>query len=76
MNLLRVATKLHHYRLPTLGVCGLAMTLALSGPGVRFRTIGPLRLDMFYASVVVCGLLVLSVAVLGEYDPEAYGLEP
>jgi hypothetical protein len=76
MNLLRVVTKLHHYRLPTIGLCGLAMTLAFSEPGTSLRTVGPLRLDMFYVSIAVCGTLLLSVVVLDGYDPEEYGLDP
>ena len=68
-------TWLHHYRLPTVGLCGLAMTLALSEPGASVRAVGPLRLDTFYVSIIVCGTLLLSVVVLGEYDPEEYGLD-
>jgi hypothetical protein len=76
MNLLHLLAKFHHYRLPVLGLCGLVTTLGCSGPGTSFRRLGPLRMDMFYVSVVVCGVLLLSVAVSGRYDPEEYGLEP
>jgi hypothetical protein len=31
---------------------------------------------MFWVSLVVSGTLILSVLVLGEYNPEEYGLEP
>jgi hypothetical protein len=75
MDPLRIVTTIHHYRLPVLGLCGLAMTLGASGPGTSVRSLGPLRVDMFYVSLAVCGALVLSVIVLGEYDPEEYGLE-
>jgi hypothetical protein len=30
---------------------------------------------MFWVSLVVSGTLILSVLVLGEYNPEEYGLE-
>ena len=50
------------------------MTLVLSNPGTSLVTVGPLSLDMFWVSLAVCGTLILSVSVLGEYDPEEYGL--
>jgi len=31
---------------------------------------------MFWVSLAVFGTLILSVLVLGEYNPEEYGLEP
>lgn len=73
-DILHTLCKLHHYRLPVLGVCGLILTLAFSSPGTSIRVVGPLRLDMFYTSTVVCGALILSILVLGEYDPEEYNL--
>ena len=74
--MLRVLTKIHHYRLPILGVFGAAMTIVSSSPGSTLSTAGPLSLDMFWVSLVVSGTLILSVLVLGEYNPEEYGLEP
>lgn len=75
MKGLRTLTKIHHYRLPILGVCGTIMTIMLSNPGNSLATVGPLSVDMFWVSLAVCGILILSVPVLGPYDPEEYGLE-
>lgn len=50
------------------------MTLVLFNPGTSLVTVGPLNVDMFWVSLAVCGTLILSVSVLGEYDPEEYGL--
>lgn len=50
------------------------MTLVLSNPGTSLVTVGPLNVDMFWVSLAVCGTLILSVSVLGEYDPGEYGL--
>lgn len=72
----RVLTKIHHYRLPILGVCGAAMTIVLSNPGESLTAIGPLSLDMFWVSLAVSGTLILSALVRGEYNPKEYGLEP
>jgi hypothetical protein len=74
--MLRILTKIHHYRLPILGVCGATMTIVFSSPSSTLSTVGPLSLDMFWVSLVVSGTLILSVLVLGEYNPEEYGLEP
>lgn len=76
VRMLRTLTRIHHYRLPVLGLCGLVMTVTLSSPGANVGTIGPLRLDMFYLSTAVFGVLTLSVFILDTYDPEDYGLEP
>lgn len=76
MGLLRILTKIHHYRLPLVGVCGFALTAARSEPGAHLRTVGPVGFDAFYLSLAVCGALMLSVFVLGEYDPEEYGIGP
>ena len=73
--MLRILTKIHHYRLPILGVCGATMTIVFSSPSSTLSTVGPLSLDMFWVSLVVSGTLILSVLVLGEYNPEEYGLE-
>jgi len=75
MKGLRTLTKIHHYRLPILGVCGTIMIVVLSNPGNSPATVGPLSVDMFWVSLAVCGILILSVTVLGAYDPEEYGLE-
>jgi hypothetical protein len=45
-----------------------------SSPGTSIRVIGPLRLDMFYTSIILCGALLLSVLVHDEYNPEDYNL--
>ena len=74
--MLRVLTKIHHYRLPVLGVCGATLTIALSNPGDSLSTVGPLSLDMFWVSLAVFGTLILYGLVLDEYNPEDYGLEP
>jgi hypothetical protein len=76
IRMLRTLTRIHHYRLPILGLCGLVMTVTLSSPGANVGTIGPLRLDAFYVSAAVFGALTLSVSTLDTYDPEDYGLEP
>ena len=73
--MLRILTKIHHYRLPILGVCGMIMTLVLSNPGTSLVTVGPLNVDMFWVSLAVCGTLILSVSVLVEYDPEEYRIK-
>jgi hypothetical protein len=52
------------------------MTIVLSDPGSSPVTVGPFSVDMFWVSLTVCVTLILSVPVLGEYDPEDYGLEP
>ena len=52
------------------------LTIAFSSPGRTLSTVGPLRLDMFWVSLAVSVTLILSVLVLGEYNPEEYGLEP
>ena len=75
MRALRILTKIHHYRLPVLGLCGFILTAALSRPGTNLSTIGPIRFDMFYVSVGVFGILILSIPVLDEYNPQDYGLE-
>lgn len=75
-KLLRVLTYVHHYRLPIVGLSGLVMTIALSNPGSNMGTLGPLRFDMFYFSIAVCGSLILSISVLDKYNPEDYGLKP
>ena len=72
--MLRILTKVHHYRLPILGVCGIIMTIVLSTPGTSLITVGPLNVDMFWVSLAVCGILILSVSVLDKYDPKKYGL--
>lgn len=72
VGVLEILYRVHHYRLPVLGFCGLIMTLTRSTPGTSIRVIGPLRLDMFYISIVVCGALLLSVSIRSEYDPEDY----
>ena len=75
LKVLRILTKIHHYRLPILGVCGTIMTIVLSNPGNSLATVGPLSVDMFWVSLAVFGILMLSVPLLGAYDPEEYGLE-
>lgn len=35
-------------RLPLVGACGLALTAALSEPGIYLRTVGPVRFDALY----------------------------
>ena len=74
--MLRILTKIHHYRLPILGVCGTTLTIVFSSPGSTLSTVGPLSLDMFWVSLAVSGTLILSALVLGGYNPEEYGLEP
>lgn len=74
--MIRILTKIHHYRLPVLGACGATITIVLSGPGDSLRIVGPLSVDTFWLSLAVCGTLILSALVLGEYSPEDYGLEP
>ncbi|ERG97591.1 MAG: hypothetical protein J07HQX50_01618 [Haloquadratum sp. J07HQX50] len=51
------------------------MTIVFSNPGNSLVTVGPLSVDMFWVSLAVCGTVILSVSVLGEYDPEEYGLK-
>jgi len=51
------------------------MTIVLSNPGNSLATVGPLSVDMFWVSLAVFGILMLSVPILGAYDPEEYGLE-
>ncbi|WP_277555282.1 hypothetical protein [Halobaculum limi] len=71
---LRALTRLHHYLYPVVGVCGLSATVLLSRPGAHVATIGPVRFDPFYASLVAFGaLLVLSLT--DEYDPADYRLD-
>ena len=74
--MLRILTKIHHYRLPILGACGATMTTVLSSPGASLSIVGPLSVDTFWLSLAVCGTLMLSALVLGEYSPEEYGLGP
>ena len=74
--MLRVLTKIHHYRLPILGVCGATLTIVFSDPGDSLSTVGPLSIDMFWVALAVFGILILSVLILNEYNPEEYGLEP
>jgi hypothetical protein len=52
------------------------MTIVLSTPGNSTATVGPLSVNMFWVSLAVCGILILTVPVLDAYDPEEYGLEP
>ena len=52
------------------------MTIVLSNPDNSPATVGPLSVDMFWVSLAVNGILILSVLILGAYDPEEYGLEP
>lgn len=73
--MLRVLTKIHHYRLPILGACGTILTVVSSAPGESIRTVGPLSVGFFWVSVAVCGTLLFSTLALGEYDPEEYGVE-
>jgi len=53
----------------------MIMTMMLSNPGSSLVTVGPLSVDMFWVSLAVCGTLILTVSVLGEYNPEEYGLK-
>jgi hypothetical protein len=52
----------------------MIMTIILSNPGTSLATVGPLNVDMFWVSLAVCGILILSVFVLDEHDPKEYGL--
>jgi len=51
------------------------MTIVLSNPGESVTAVGPLSVDMFWVSLAVSGTLILSVLVLGEYNPKEYDLE-
>jgi hypothetical protein len=52
------------------------MTSVLSSLGDSLSIVGPLTVDTFWLSLAVCGALMLSALVLGEYSPEEYGLGP
>lgn len=70
----RIWMKIHHYHYPIMGLFGLFATVMVTSPGAHVSSLGPLRVDLFYVSLVAFGsLLVLSLT--DEYDPEAYGLE-
>lgn len=71
---LRIWTKIDYYHHPIVGLFGLVVTVMVASPGTHVSSLGPLRVDPFYVSLVGFGsLLVLSLT--DEYDPEAYGLE-
>jgi hypothetical protein len=67
-------TRIHHHSYTVVAVCGLVATVVLAGPGDNFVTLGPVRLDAFYLSLVAfTALLVISLA--DEYNPAEYGID-
>ncbi|PHQ46964.1 hypothetical protein DJ68_04430 [Halorubrum sp. C3] len=69
----RLYTKLYHYHYPVLGIAGMVATVIYASPGEYYISVDPLRLDIFYISIVLFGLLFI-VSVTDEYGPEDYGL--
>jgi len=69
----RLYTKIYHYHYPLLGIAGMVATVSFASPGEHFISVGPLGLDIFYASIILFGLLFV-ISVTSEYDPGSYGL--
>lgn len=69
----RLYTKIYHYHYPLLGIAGMVATVIFASPGEHFISVGPLGLDIFYASIILFGLLFI-ISVTDKYDPGAYGL--
>ena len=69
----RLYTKIHTYHYAVIGIAGIVATVIYGGPGEHFISIGPLQLDIFYATIVLFGLLFI-LSITDEYDPEDYGL--
>lgn len=69
----RLYTKIHTYHYAVIGIAGMVATVIYASPAEHFISVGPLRLDIFYTSIVLFGLLFV-LSVTDEYDPEDYGL--
>ncbi|SEL80531.1 hypothetical protein [Haloferax larsenii] len=70
---LRLASKIHTYHYVVLGVAGMGATVGYANPGMHVLHIGPLRVDVFYLSLALFGLLFI-LSATDSYDPEDYGL--
>lgn len=68
----RVWTKIHHYQKTVIGIGGMVATVIYANPGEHYISVGPLLLDIFYATIVSFGLLFV-LSVTDKYDPEDYG---
>lgn len=69
----RLYTKIHTHHYAVIGIAGMVATVIYASPGAHFMSIGPLRLDVFYISLVLFGVL-FALSVTDDYDPEDYGL--
>lgn len=71
---LQTLAKIHHYHYPVIGAVGLLWTAAVSEPGTHLFSVGPLRIDLFYVTVVSFGTLVI-LSAMDSFDPEEYELD-
>ena len=67
-------TKVYHHHYTVVAILGLLATVLFASPGESVLALGPLRLDIFYATLGAFGLLFL-LSVTDSYDRTDYALD-